>query len=354
MIKNRVSLKSLNTFSLRVYADYVIKVYTEGDLLIFWNRFVQKGYSVLILGRGSNVLFLEDYCGVILLNRIKGIDLHEDKYYWYLHVCSGELWHELVVYSLKNNMPGLENLALIPGCVGAAPIQNIGAYGVELQKFCEYVDILNLDIGEKIRFTVDECQFGYRYSIFMEQFKFNYVIVAVGLKLSKTWRPVLNYIGLDKLNINSVTPVGIFNAVCIMRQYKLPDPLVFGNAGSFFKNPVINCALMDDLLNDYPDMPCFFYKQNLVKLSAGWLIENCNLSVSTCGYASIYKKQSLILININQQATAGEIVTLAGRIYEKVMDYFHISLEPEVRFIADFGEIDSVQLLSTGKKVLRK
>lgn len=139
-----------------------------------------------------------------------------------------------------------------------------------------------------------------------------------------------------------------------MRRRKLPDPLVFGNAGSFFKNPVISCELMRDLLHDYPDMPCYFYKKNLVKLSAGWLIERCHLTVFKIGYAAIYKQQFLILINVDQKATADEVVILAVHIHNKVMNYFHISLEPEVRFIASFGEIDSVRLLSTGKKSLNK
>ncbi|QOI11228.1 UDP-N-acetylmuramate dehydrogenase [Blochmannia endosymbiont of Colobopsis nipponica] len=344
-IFNKVTLKYFNTFSIDVSAESIKEVYSESELLIYWRQATQNNKSVLLLGGGCNVLFLEDYNGVVLLNRIKGLLVHESSNFWHLHIGAGEIWHQLVVYSLFRNMPGLENLAWIPGYVGAAPIHNIGAFGVELQQFCEYVDVLQLNNGEKIRFMSFDCKFGYRDSIFKKKF-YKYAVVAVGLKISKIWHPVLNYRSLRSLNVSEISPIQLFRFIYDLRCRSIPDPSVIGNAGSFFKNPIVDRNIADNLSNCYPDMPCSFQCNGKVKLFAAWLIDSCHLKGYRLGNAGVYSKQSLVLINSNQCATGIEIVKLACFIRNRVADKFSIWLEPEVRFIDAHGEIDAIKLFN--------
>lgn len=334
------SLKCLNTFAIDVFAHRVVTAHTEKELLSHWQHALKEDRPILLLGAGSNVIFLDNFAGVVLLNRIKGITLREDLDTWYLHVGAGEIWHDLVTYSIDQNMPGLENLALIPGYVGSAPIQNIGAYGVELRQVCEYVDILLLVDGERRRISADECQFAYRESIFKHQ-RGNCAIVAVGLKLKKAWKPILSYGELAHFDVNSITPYQIFDAVCAVRCSKLPDPAHIGNAGSFFKNPVIDAASSDQLLKFYPNAPHYTQPDGKVKLAAAWLIDRCQLKGYKIGGASVHDKQALVLIN-NGQATGSDIAELAKYVRQKVADKFGIWLEPEVCFIGTYGEIDVV------------
>lgn len=338
-----VSLKFLNTFAINVLASYVVTVYDEYALLKFWGKSFHQDMPVLILGEGSNVLFLENYVGIILLNRIKGIFIAENKDYWKLHVGAGEKWNDLVIFTLNNNMPGLENLACIPGYVGAAPIQNIGAYGVELSQICEYVDVLDLRNGNRIRFTAVECNFQYRDSIF-KQYVNKYVIIFVGLRLHKHWKPTLRYHKLACLNSARVTPYQIFNLIYVMRKKKLPNPKIFGNAGSFFKNPIVDVKVAQSLLQIYPDIPHFLQKDNKIKLSAGWLIEHCQLKGYVLGEAAVYYKQALVLVNVRQIATGTEIAALAFYIYKRVLHEFNICLQPEVRFMGNIGELNPKKL----------
>ncbi|AIN47422.1 UDP-N-acetylenolpyruvoylglucosamine reductase [Candidatus Palibaumannia cicadellinicola] len=311
---------------------------------MLWKQALQMNRPVLLLGSGSNVLFLENYTGIVLLNRIKGIVIQEDAEAWYVHVGAGELWHDLVTYTINRQIPGLENLALIPGYTGSAPIQNIGAYGVELQDFCKYVDIIQLDNGKKIRLSALECQFGYRDSIFKHNYRDNYAIVAVGLRFSKFWRPVLNYGELRLLNPHHITPRQIFDTVCTMRRNKLPNPKI-GNAGSFFKNPLIDTKTATQLLTCYPDIPYYPQTNGGVKIAAGWLIDRCKLKGYQFGNAAVYEKQALILINVGH-ANGSEIATLAKYVRDYVADKFAIWLEPEVRFIGAEGEVDAIGALS--------
>lgn len=331
---------------MNVCAHSINKVYSEHELLMYWKKATEHDKSVLLLGGGCNVLFLENFNGIVLLNRIKGVLVNEDDSAWYLHVGAGEIWHRLVVYSLSKNMPGLENLALIPGYVGAAPIQNIGAFGVELQQFCEYVDVLQFYNENRIRLNATECQFGYRDSIFKNKLdNQQYAIVAVGLKINKNWYPILRYKSLRSLNVSGITPYQIFNFICKLRQKILPDPAIIGNAGSFFKNPIIDENMFNTLLRYNPDMPYYLQRNGSVKLFAGWLIDRCHLKGYRLGNAAVYNKQALILINCNQRATGMEIIKLASYVRNKVADRFSIWLEPEVRFIAAQGEVDALQLL---------
>lgn len=338
-------LKHLNTFALSAYASKVISVYSPEELINAWHESVSKHQPVLLLGEGSNVLFIENYSGTVLLNRIKGITPTEDDIAWHLHVGAGENWHQLVCYSLRNNMPGLENLALIPGCVGSAPIQNIGAYGVELQKVCEYVDLLDMDKGTVLRLSAQDCQFGYRDSIFKHHYGHGFAIVAVGIKLVKSWTPILGYGDLTRMDPSTVTAEEIFNSVCTMRRSKLPDPAVTGNAGSFFKNPVVDAAIAEDIAKRYPNAPHYLQPDGSVKLAAGWLIDQCALKGYQIGGAAVHQQQALVLINL-AEATGQDVIDLASYIRQQVAKRFTIWLEPEVRFIASNGEVNAVERLS--------
>lgn len=339
------SLKPFNTFNLDVKAEQIVVAETTAELINAWQTSQKNQQPALLLGEGSNILFLEDFHGVVIVNRLKGIRVEESDEAWHLHVASGENWHNLVQYSLENGFSGLENLAMIPGCVGSAPIQNIGAYGVELKTVCEYVDVLKLTCGETRRLSAEECQFGYRDSIFKHHYQTGYAIIAVGLKLKKAWQPVMTYGELSKSDPTTITAQQIFDTVCHMRSSKLPDPRITGNAGSFFKNPVVDAAFADSLLKNYPDAPLYPQADGTVKLAAGWLIDRCNLKGFCVGGAAVHRQQALVLIN-QQQASSGDIVALAHEVRQRVGSKFNVWLEPEVRFIGATGEKDAVKVIS--------
>lgn len=345
MFSQPQSLKPFNTFNLDVKAEQIVVAKTVAELVAAWRTSQQNQMPVLLLGEGSNILFLENFRGLVIVNRLQGIDIQESGTAWHLHVGAGENWHKLVQHSLKNGIAGLENLAMIPGCVGSSPIQNIGAYGVELKSVCEYVDVLELNSGEIQRFPAETCRFGYRDSIFKHQYREGYVIVAVGLKLNKGWKPVMTYGDLSKLDPDTVTPQQIFDAVCGMRSSKLPDPQVTGNAGSFFKNPVVNAGLAESLKQNYPDAPFYPQTDGTMKLAAGWLIDRCNLKGFTIGGAAVHHQQALVLIN-RGHATADDIVALAREVRQRVGAKFNVWLEPEVRFIGALGEQDAVEAIA--------
>ncbi|EPQ7994521.1 UDP-N-acetylmuramate dehydrogenase, partial [Escherichia coli] len=253
--------------------------------------------------------------------------------------------HRLVKYTLQEGMPGLENLALIPGCVGSSPIQNIGAYGVELQRVCAYVDCVELATGKQVRLTAKECRFGYRDSIFKHEYQDRFAIVAVGLRLPKEWQPVLTYGDLTRLDPTTVTPQQVFNAVCHMRTTKLPDPKVNGNAGSFFKNPVVSAETAKALLAQFPTAPNYPQAGGSVKLAAGWLIDQCQLKGMQMGGAAVHRQQALVLIN-EDNAKSEDVVQLAHHVRQKVGEKFNVWLEPEVRFIGASGEVSAVETIS--------
>jgi len=339
------SLKPWNTFGIDHQAARIVCAETAPQLLNAWQQATSEKLPTLILGEGSNVLFLKDYSGVVLVNQIKGIKVTEQPDAWHVHVGAGENWHRLVKFTLENGMPGLENLALIPGCAGSSPIQNIGAYGVELQRVCEFVDCIELATGVAKRLTADECRFGYRDSIFKHEYQDRYVIVAVGLKLLKQWQPVLSYGDLTRLDPQTVTPQEVFDAVCHMRMTKLPDPKVNGNAGSFFKNPVITRDVADKLLASFPNAPHYPQTDGSVKLAAGWLIDQCHLKGKSVGGAMVHRQQALVLINDNN-ATSDNVVALAHYVRQQVGEKFDVWLEPEVRFIGEHGEVNAVEVIA--------
>jgi len=339
------SLKPFNTFNLDVHARHIVVAETPVELIDAWQTSQQPPQPVLLLGEGSNILFLEDFQGTVIVNRLKGIKVEESGSAWHLHIGAGENWHKLVQYTLTNGFFGLENLALIPGCVGSAPIQNIGAYGVELKNVCEYVDVLALATGEVRRLSAEECQFGYRDSIFKHQYQSGYAIVAVGLILKKHWVPITIYGDLSKLDVATVTPQQIFDAVCHMRSSKLPNPDVTGNAGSFFKNPLVDAGQARSLEKNYPDIPLYLQADGKVKLAAAWLIDCCDLKGFSVGGAAVHRQQALVLIN-QEQATSSDIVALAHEVRQRVGRKFDVWLEPEVRFIGACGEKDAVGVIA--------
>lgn len=339
------SLKSFNTLGLDIDADAIVLADTPESIIHAWQACQQSQKPFLLLGEGSNVLFLENYAGTVVINRIKGIRITEQHESWRLHVGAGENWHQLVKTTLQKGMPGLENLALIPGLTGSAPIQNIGAYGVELKDVCEYVDVLHLDNGQTERLHRNDCQFSYRDSIFKHHYQQGYAIIAVGLKLAKQWQPVLTYGELARLNPATVTAHEIFDTVCQMRQSKLPDPRLTGNVGSFFKNPLVSAETAAGLMQQWPAIPHFPQNNHEVKLAAGWLIDQCQLKGHRIGGAAVHRQQALVLIN-EEDATPEDIVALAQYVRQRVGEKFGVWLEPEVRFIGAQGERNAVEVIS--------
>ncbi|UJF19193.1 UDP-N-acetylmuramate dehydrogenase [Vibrio sp. SS-MA-C1-2] len=333
-----------HTFGISAQAAAIVEAESMADLLAIWHADDYKNQIKLYIGQGSNLLFTQDYRGVVILNRLKGINVSEDTDNWYLEVQAGEDWHQFVTWCVEHGYNGLENLALIPGCVGSSPIQNIGAYGVEIKDVCHYVDLLDLDSQQVTRLSNEDCQFGYRESRFKQDKQGNKVIVQVGFKLAKQWQPTLNYAGLNHFDNQVVTAKEVFNAVCQVRQSKLPDPKQIGNAGSFFKNPVITQAQSDTLLIHYPTMPHHFVTGG-VKVAAGWLIDQAGLKGKQIGGAQVHPKQALVLTNTGT-ATAQDIIDLASFVVEQVKTKFSIELEHEVRFMAADRETSLSELLA--------
>lgn len=332
-----------NTFGMQVFAKQVVTANSCDEIRTYWHNAIQQGLPVLVLGEGSNTLFTTDFDGVVILNRIKGIKVEEAPDEWRLHVGAGEIWHDVVTYSVKHQFYGLENLALIPGCVGSAPIQNIGAYGVEFQKIADYVELLELTTGRLIKVT--DGQYGYRDSIFKRQYAKGYVVVRVGLKLSKCWQSTLTYGELKLFDKATTSAETIFEKVCEIRRTKLPDPKILGNGGSFFKNPLIDRDEAMRLLAHYPTMPIYPQTNDQIKLAAGWLIDQCGLKGYQLGGAAVHDKQALVLVNKNQ-ATPDDVVNLARYVRQQVKQRFNISLSPEIRFMDQHGEIDADLLLA--------
>ncbi|MBA0036675.1 UDP-N-acetylmuramate dehydrogenase [Pantoea sp. BIGb0393] len=339
------SLKAFNTLGLAVSAHTLIIADTPDAITTAWQNSQRSNLPFLVLGEGSNMLFLEDFGGTVVVNAIKGITIDDHDEAWHLHVGAGENWHNLVEQTLKKGITGLENLALIPGKAGSAPIQNIGAYGVEFKDICHYVEALHLPSQKIVRLHREECQFGYRDSIFKHAMKNDYVITSVGLRLAKQWQPVLSYGDLTKLNPATVCAWDVFNAICHMRQSKLPDPKITGNVGSFFKNPLITGELAVALIKEWPTIPHYSQPNGEVKLAAGWLIDQCGLKGYRMGGAAVHRQQALVLIN-EDHATPQDIVDLAHHVRNKVGKKFDVWLEPEVRFIGARGERNAVEVIS--------
>lgn len=290
-----------------------------------------------LLGEGTNTVFLEDFSGVIVHMQTKGVTIKAQGNHYFVTAQAGENWHNLVLSLLRQGVHGLENLALIPGSVGAAPIQNIGAYGAEFARFCYEVKCFDPELRQWLTFHNRDCQFGYRDSMFKRPEFQHLVITAVVLKIPQRWQANTGYNGLDDLPLHT-SPQVIFDRVVSIRKNKLPDPAVLGNAGSFFKNPVITTALLKQIQADYPHVPFFTIDEQFVKVPAAYLIEQCGLKGYEWGTIATHSQQPLVLVNLGQ-ACGDDVLHAARYIREVVQQRFGITLNNEVRLIAAEGEV---------------
>ncbi|MGI2172492.1 UDP-N-acetylmuramate dehydrogenase [Shewanella sp. MF05960] len=333
------SLAQLNTFGLQQYCSSLVRVSSKVKLIDTCAHLYLKQMPMLIVGGGSNLVFTSDYQGTVVNIATKGIKVTTDTDYYYVNVQAGENWHELVEFCLANQINGLENMALIPGTVGAAPIQNIGAYGVEFNRFCHEIEFLRLDTNELQVFSNQQCHFSYRESIFKQELKNLVVVTEVTLKLPKQWQPVLDYGPLQHMDPLTVTAKQIFDCVCQVRQSKLPDPKVLGNVGSFFKNPIVEASKFIELKDQFPTMVAYEQVDGQYKLAAGWLIEQAGLKGTRIGGAAVHQDQALVLVNVGQ-ASGEQVCLLARHIIEVVFNKFTVTLQAEPRIMGPDGEID--------------
>lgn len=332
------SLRAYNTFHIEAKAKIFCTISSEAEAIALFRSESYKSKSSLILGGGSNILFTKDFDGLVIQNKLTGVSIEaQDDDTITLNVASGELWHAFVLHCVDNNWGGVENLSLIPGTVGAAPMQNIGAYGSEIKDVVVFVDTIDRTTGDKRRFTADECQFGYRESIFKHQVKEKYFISSVTLRLTKKNHQLNTSYGAIKdtllsMNVSSPTIRSISDAVIAIRKSKLPDPAVIGNAGSFFKNPVVTVDQYNTLKKSYPTIPGYFSDNQYVKIPAGWLIEQDGWKGKKFGDAGVHVHQALVLVNYND-AKGSDIYELAMKIQSSVQSKFNITLTPEVNII---------------------
>lgn len=337
-IEENISLRPYNTFGIEANARHFCRISSVDQLIELINTPIYKNEPHLVLGGGSNVLFTKDYAGLVIKADVKGIHIVEETDdSVLLNVKSGEVWHELVMYCVQRQWGGIENLSLIPGTVGAAPIQNIGAYGVEIKEVIQKVDGIDLMTGEHKSFNNDECRFGYRESIFKYQLKENIFISSVTLSLTKKNHRFNTSYGaitdtLKAMNITQPTLKSISDAVIQIRRSKLPDPLVIGNAGSFFKNPTISITHFENLKKQYPQIPGYHSVNQEVKVPAGWLIEQCNWKGKRINNIGVHTQQALVLVNYGD-GKGEEIFQLAMQIVSSVKEKFNITLTPEVNLI---------------------
>ena len=335
LLKRDVSLRAFNTFGVEASAALFARVRSLEDLQRVLEDRSVANVPLLVLGGGSNVLFTQDFDGLVLKIEIPGVTREDDGVRWLVQVGAGENWHAIVEQLVNDDVPGLENLALIPGSVGAAPIQNIGAYGVELAERFDRLQVWDLATQTLQTLTADDCGFGYRDSIFKRASE-SRLIVNVTLALPRRWTPVTGYADVEnELRDRSIAqprPRDVFDAVVAIRRRKLPDPAQVGNAGSFFKNPVISRQQRAALIERHPSLVSYDIGGGRYKLAAGWLIDACGLKGTVHGRAAVYPKQALVLVNLGG-ATGAEILELAREVQDAVRARFSIDLEPEPRII---------------------
>ncbi len=332
-ILENISLKKYNTFGVDADADYFVEIKSENELHEVTDFIRKKNLNKLILGGGSNILFTGDYHGIVIRLSIPGIKIiDEDSNSVLVEAGAGVIWHSLVKFCIDRNMAGIENLSLIPGTVGAAPIQNIGAYGQELKNVFEYLNGFSLEDDSMHKYYKNECMFGYRESIFKRDLKGKFIITKVVIRLDKNPKLNLDYgtvkAEVEKLKLKKPTVKDISNIISSIRKSKLPDPALMGNAGSFFKNPLISQQEFSELKKKFPDIPGY-NEGNLIKLSAGKLIEVCGWRGKRAGNTGAYPKQALVLVNYGG-ASGKEILNLAEDIKNSVYKKFGILLTEEV------------------------
>lgn len=336
-LQHNVSLKPFNTFGIDVKTSKFARFESVGELQKLLQHPDIKPEEKLILGGGSNLLFTQDFKGVVLQNGIKGIRIiSEDEEAALVKAGGGEVWHEFVLFTLQKDLGGVENLSLIPGTVGASPLQNIGAYGVELKDVFYELEAVHVASGKVETFSGSDCRFGYRESIFKNTLKGQYIVTSVTFRLQKKHRLNTTYgaitTTLDEMQVQQPTIQDVSAAVCHIRQSKLPDPAKIGNAGSFFKNPEIPLELYHKLKTQYPDIPSYPVSETTVKVPAGWLIEQCGWKGKVIENYGVHKNQALVLVNYGG-ASGNKIKQLALDIIQSVDDKFGIKLSPEVNII---------------------
>jgi UDP-N-acetylmuramate dehydrogenase len=331
------SLKQYNTFGIDVFAHLFSEVNSEKQLTeLLLDKELRK-QPLLIMGGGSNLLFTGDVDGIVVkINLLAKEILSENEETVLVRAAAGENWDEFVAWTVEQGFSGLENLSLIPGVVGSCPIQNIGAYAVEVKDYVSEVEIIYLDDCKKQVLDKESCRFGYRDSIFKNELKGKAVIVSVSFLLNKKYKPELTYGAIAKelsdAGILRPGPADVREAVCRIRRSKLPDPAILGNAGSFFKNPVVSSEKFESMSEKFPGIPAYHQDNGMYKLAAGWLIEQCGWKGVRRGNAGVHEKQALVLVNYGN-ATGNEILALADEIKKSVMNKFGVELQTEVNIL---------------------
>jgi UDP-N-acetylmuramate dehydrogenase len=336
-IETQVNLRPYNSFGLPAVARRLVRIREAADVRRVVDHPELGRAPKFVLGGGSNLVLTKDVEAVVLKIEIPGIRLLEERAdAWIVEAGAGVPWHEVVAWTIEHGYPGLENLALIPGTCGAAPVQNIGAYGIEVKDRLEAVELMDLVTGRPALLPAEVCRFGYRDSVFKHSdfggLAGKSVITRVRLRLPKPWQPALGYLDLERkmAETGNMSPDArtIFDWVCAIRRAKLPDPAVIGNAGSFFKNPVVTEEQCRDIIGRDPGIVHYPMPDGSVKLAAGWMIDACGWKGKSVGGAAVYEKQALVLVN-KADARGAEVVTLARAIQESVYGRFGIRLEPE-------------------------
>lgn len=345
LVELNYPLQTHNSFGISAKALQLVRLRTEADVQAVLADATLRAMPKFVLGGGSNIVLTGDVKPLVFKVEMKGMRLvQETDKAWIVEAAAGESWHELVRWTLANGWPGLENMALIPGSVGASPVQNIGAYGVELQDRFDSLDAIDLSSGRSFSLDAAQCAFGYRDSIFKHEssganglgLAGKALITRVRFVLRKDWKPVLGYLDLERkmaeTGITQPSAQQIFDWVCAIRRAKLPDPALIGNAGSFFKNPTVTQEQCDDIIARDPKVVHYVLDDGRIKLAAGWLIDACGWKGKTMGHAGVYEKQALVLVNkggVDHPCTGGEVMTLAKAIQTSVYERFGIRLEPE-------------------------
>ncbi|SKB86493.1 UDP-N-acetylmuramate dehydrogenase [Maribacter arcticus] len=336
IIHENFSLKNYNTFSIDAKARYFVEANSVKELqeILGNNDYPRK----ILIGGGSNMLLTNDIDALFIHVNLKGkwiVNESDDTVS--VKVMAGENWHEMVLWTLENNYGGLENMSLIPGNTGSAPIQNIGAYGVELKDSFVSCEAIRIEDLQLITLTKEECKFGYRDSYFKNEGKNKFVITSVTFSLTKNNHKINSGYGaieeqLERDAIKNPTIKDISNAIIAIRQSKLPDPKVLGNSGSFFKNPMVSTEVFNEFISKHPEAPFYKISDLIYKIPAGWLIEKCGFKGKRFGDAGVHQHQALVLVNYDN-ATGKEILALASKIIEEVQNEFNITISPEVNII---------------------
>lgn len=336
-ISSNISLKPYNTFGIDASAKYFSSIQSIKNFQELLQSYEYKTNNHLILGGGSNLLLTKNVDALVIKNDLKGIEIvNETEDLVFVKCAAGEIWHEFVMWSINHNYAGLENLSLIPGCTGASPMQNIGAYGVEIKDTFYELEAIHTQTGQYKTFSKSECEFGYRESVFKRQYKNQFMITSVTFHLSKTPSFHIEYGAikqeLEAMNISELNLKAISQAVINIRSSKLPNPKEIGNAGSFFKNPEVTQNVYEKLKHEFPNLVAYPLENNNYKLAAGWLIEQSGLKGYRVGDAGVHKLQALVLVNYGK-ASGNEIYDLSTLVLQTVKAKFGVELEREVNII---------------------